>query len=117
MKSSACLEDVLDVVRVLAWSSCGSSNRASESVATEAFFALVPEPSSFPGSFPGKGSLCKSHRIRALIVIILLNTDHTGPVVSLGRNSGCVLIVHLAVQFQAACSGPRVRVIVPKRVK
>jgi hypothetical protein len=45
------------------------------------------------------------------------NTDHTGLVVSLERNSGCVLIVHLPVQFQAAITGPRVRVIEPKRVK
>jgi len=49
--------------------------------------------------------------------MILLNTDHTGPVVSLEHNSGGVLIVHPAVQFQAASTGPNVRAIAPKYVK
>ena len=49
--------------------------------------------------------------------MILLNTDHTGPVVSLEHNSGGVLIVHRAVQFQAASTGPSVRVIALKHVK
>ena len=38
--------------------------------------------------------------------MILLNTNHTESVVSLERNYGGVLIVHLAVWFQAATAGP-----------
>jgi hypothetical protein len=49
--------------------------------------------------------------------MILLNTDHTEPVVSLERNSGGALIVHLVVQFQAASTRPRVRAIAPKHVR
>jgi hypothetical protein len=36
---------------------------------------------------------------------MILNTDHTDPVVSLERNSEGVLIAHLPAQFQAASAG------------
>lgn len=49
--------------------------------------------------------------------MILLNTDHTGSVVWLEGFSGDVLVVHLAVQSQAASTGHGVRMMAPKRVK
>ena len=49
--------------------------------------------------------------------MILPNTDHTGSGGLLERNSGGVPTMHLAVQFQGAIKGPRVRVIAPKGMK
>ena len=48
---------------------------------------------------------------------MIFNTDHTGIVVSLGRNSGGVLIVHRVVQSRAASAGHRVKLMATKRKK